>query len=331
MTEKTINIYEKVMFQMIKISNTYKSITDLSLFRNSIINIVRPLFPMSNFEIIKLPEHIYIGQTKILHTCNKNTFRIPNGLGMLIKTNGSNAYRIGKWIDWDSLYGIVVTQFSNGTKYLGEYGINNTPDGNGKHIIPGKLVFDGQYRQGFKQGAGVTAHYLEGTSQIIKISIGYFDMNEPVGVHIESDLVTNTTYKLTYSDLDMTYTKQKCTLFITDINIRSLNLNTYNNIDICQILNTKSIDTTMRELQQQQRKQQQQQLAIDDALEDVEIINDDIEKCKICWDNDINCVILECGHIAMCMDCFNDPNFIKDKGCPICRADIVRVVQTYNS
>ena len=40
--------------------------------------------------------------------------------------------------------------------------------------------------------------------------------------------------------------------------------------------------------------------------------------CKVCWEAEINCVVLNCAHLAMCCTCAEQ----LDK-CPICRADIV--------
>lgn len=50
--------------------------------------------------------------------------------------------------------------------------------------------------------------------------------------------------------------------------------------------------------------------------------------CKICFSSPINCVILECGHLAVCMDCGKE--LLKRHGeCPFCRGIISRVVHTF--
>lgn len=46
--------------------------------------------------------------------------------------------------------------------------------------------------------------------------------------------------------------------------------------------------------------------------------------CKICMDAPINCVILECGHMATCINC---GKVLSE--CPICRQYIVRVVRSF--
>eukprot|EP01104_Vermistella_antarctica_P018251 TRINITY_DN6692_c0_g1_i1.p1 TRINITY_DN6692_c0_g1~~TRINITY_DN6692_c0_g1_i1.p1 ORF type:complete len:353 (+),score=21.89 TRINITY_DN6692_c0_g1_i1:126-1184(+) len=48
--------------------------------------------------------------------------------------------------------------------------------------------------------------------------------------------------------------------------------------------------------------------------------------CKVCMDNPINCVILECGHLCVCMTCGKQCSM-----CPICRSSIRRLVQTFKS
>ncbi|XP_043283382.1 E3 ubiquitin-protein ligase rififylin [Venturia canescens] len=48
--------------------------------------------------------------------------------------------------------------------------------------------------------------------------------------------------------------------------------------------------------------------------------------CKICWDSPIECVILECGHLACCIDCGKQMS-----ECPICRQYVVRVVRFFKA
>ncbi|XP_049805708.1 E3 ubiquitin-protein ligase RNF34 [Schistocerca nitens] len=50
------------------------------------------------------------------------------------------------------------------------------------------------------------------------------------------------------------------------------------------------------------------------------------ELCKICMDAPIECVILECGHMAACMKCGKQLS-----ECPICRQFVVRVVRTFRA
>lgn len=50
------------------------------------------------------------------------------------------------------------------------------------------------------------------------------------------------------------------------------------------------------------------------------------ELCKICMDAPIECVILECGHMATCMKCGKQLS-----ECPICRQFVVRVVRTFRA
>lgn len=50
------------------------------------------------------------------------------------------------------------------------------------------------------------------------------------------------------------------------------------------------------------------------------------ELCKICMDAPMECVMLECGHIATCVQCGKRLN-----ECPICRQYVVRVVRFFRS
>lgn len=54
--------------------------------------------------------------------------------------------------------------------------------------------------------------------------------------------------------------------------------------------------------------------------------NDIDEKfaCKICMEREINCVLLECGHMLTCIPCGR-----KLAECPICRQNITRCVRTF--
>ncbi|XP_019868934.1 E3 ubiquitin-protein ligase rififylin [Aethina tumida] len=48
--------------------------------------------------------------------------------------------------------------------------------------------------------------------------------------------------------------------------------------------------------------------------------------CKLCMDGPLDCVLLECGHIATCIECGK-----KLAECPICRQYVIRVVRTFKA
>lgn len=48
--------------------------------------------------------------------------------------------------------------------------------------------------------------------------------------------------------------------------------------------------------------------------------------CKICMDAPVECVILECGHLATCMACGKQLS-----ECPICRQFVVRIVRIFRA
>lgn len=49
-------------------------------------------------------------------------------------------------------------------------------------------------------------------------------------------------------------------------------------------------------------------------------------KCKVCLENNIDAVILRCGHLALCMSCSRGL-----KKCPICRRNITEVVKIFHA
>jgi hypothetical protein len=50
------------------------------------------------------------------------------------------------------------------------------------------------------------------------------------------------------------------------------------------------------------------------------------ELCKICMDAPVECVMLECGHMATCTACGKQLS-----ECPICRQFVVRIVRTFKA
>ena len=52
----------------------------------------------------------------------------------------------------------------------------------------------------------------------------------------------------------------------------------------------------------------------------------DSELCNICMANSIDCLILECGHMATCLACAKSLSM-----CPICRKQISRIVKAFKS
>ena len=48
--------------------------------------------------------------------------------------------------------------------------------------------------------------------------------------------------------------------------------------------------------------------------------------CKVCMDNWVDCVLLECGHMMTCVECGK-----KLQECPMCRQNISRIVRVFKS
>lgn len=53
---------------------------------------------------------------------------------------------------------------------------------------------------------------------------------------------------------------------------------------------------------------------------------DDKHMCKICWEREVNSVLLDCGHLVACVTCGR-----KLADCPICRQNVVRCVRTFKA
>jgi len=54
--------------------------------------------------------------------------------------------------------------------------------------------------------------------------------------------------------------------------------------------------------------------------------DDDLDNiCKVCFENPIDTVILECGHQVICHDCSKDIGSL----CPLCRGPISKIIKTY--
>ena len=51
---------------------------------------------------------------------------------------------------------------------------------------------------------------------------------------------------------------------------------------------------------------------------------------RVCLQNPREVVLLECGHICLCSDCAVEIMRSRPQ-CPICRADIVRIMPAYLS
>jgi len=83
----------------------------------------------------------------------------------------------------------------------------------------------------------------------------------------------------------------------------------------------------MKEEQSQERKQRRFSSPVPPVQsEPKELGNEDEDLCKICYENKIECVILECGHRILCGKCARLPL----KECPICRKKIIRIVKTFD-
>jgi hypothetical protein len=72
------------------------------------------------------------------------------------------------------------------------------------------------------------------------------------------------------------------------------------------------------------------QTLIDNVRGDINNLNNDEMLCRVCVDNVINCVLLECGHYTMCIECAQAV-YKSSRECPICRQTITRIVHTFRT
>ncbi|ORZ10243.1 hypothetical protein BCR42DRAFT_114938 [Absidia repens] len=97
-------------------------------------------------------------------------------------------------------------------------------------------------------------------------------------------------------------------------------------------LEKKELVTRVQQLIEDEKKLQKERHHVDN---DTSSGNggDDIHEdmvCRICYDSVQNCVFLNCGHMATCIDC--GLKLVESKNeCPICRDSIVRVVRVFRS
>eukprot|EP00455_Lapot_gusevi_P057741 TRINITY_DN9919_c0_g1_i3.p1 TRINITY_DN9919_c0_g1~~TRINITY_DN9919_c0_g1_i3.p1 ORF type:complete len:152 (-),score=24.79 TRINITY_DN9919_c0_g1_i3:15-470(-) len=58
---------------------------------------------------------------------------------------------------------------------------------------------------------------------------------------------------------------------------------------------------------------------------------EDSKRCKMCMDNEINMVMIPCGHRALCSDCASELQQNQKRDCIICCRHWNSVVRTYDS
>lgn len=336
MTEE--ELFESVMSKLMKIRITYKGITDIERFKLGIKNIVRPLFRNNPYKVLRSGNSVYIGTVMIA----SNRMCIPNGIGIQIRYD-NGGYKIGHWERGD-FSGFGICQYQDGSKYIGQLDAHKF-NGPGKSIIPGKSRFEGNWWDGKKNGTGFTYRYKEGTDIIQFICKGNFKDGKYVGWHLESDVIGKNSYIITFDD----YTNEAIDKILLP---RYVPLNELRNMPLSKfkllLPPIVSVSSAVEEMSISTPKNKPKRYKVnlddhddvDDA--DVEIIEDcddcddckvtkETNLCKICFENEIDTTILECGHVAICFECYDNPYFVKKKGCPICRKTITRVVKTYKS
>ena len=104
---------------------------------------------------------------------------------------------------------------------------------------------------------------------------------------------------------------------ISKLSIRTLKqILTENNVAVSGILERSELESRVQTLIQNVRLE---------ALQ----ANEELV-CKICCDNPINCVLLECGHFVTCLECAKKIQETSNE-CPVCRFRIDRIVHTFRA
>lgn len=111
--------------------------------------------------------------------------------------------------------------------------------------------------------------------------------------------------------------------------IIKLNINL---VDFCDSNNTKEITKSILDLNVFEMTNEEKNnliLKLQATLNELKIKYDEEvakNKCKICYENEINTIILECNHRYMCHECYLKCG---DR-CPLCKKEIIHVIKTYN-
>jgi hypothetical protein len=417
------DVYEKVMFQMMNLNVDYKNISDLRDFKLKIRNIIGLLF-RGPFDISRANDYIYIGQAVKEHRPFHSDIMVPHGVGMQIKYDRS--YRIGHWVR-GNIYGYIHCKYPDGSIYHGEFGkTSHQPEGFGMCIQHGKTMYEGGWKDGKKHGEGIIIRFVQGTQKIMYVGKGYFDMNQGVGIHLQTVMEDKTTYIINH-DYD---TKEALPSFIPPASFKRTELSKYQpnppqlngtfRPGNANVVNQRDKAAEIRQRRAKEAVMTPEELKVykakakaetriknkasknggrlktlaefkaeraargkpgklssapapapapvpsgpvsyevnpDDVSEgddsDIEIVedltddenekiklrkikkkkqsddDDDDNTCVICFANEIDCVILECGHLAICFECSKDKSF--KRKCPICRRPIQRVIQTFKA
>lgn len=105
---------------------------------------------------------------------------------------------------------------------------------------------------------------------------------------------------------------------INRINIYKNSLDNIYNVNILDLDKVEIKDFSLYDLKVFKKKLNRLQCIIDDKIQDQ-------ESCKICFTNDIDVILLPCGHSCCCSNC---SQFINKK-CPICRKQVDNLYKIY--
>lgn len=65
---------------------------------------------------------------------------------------------------------------------------------------------------------------------------------------------------------------------------------------------------------------------VDRVVDRVADEKEDKDACKICFEAQADCVMVPCGHLALCHDCGKGR---EDSPCPFCRTNVALVIKVY--
>jgi len=86
-------------------------------------------------------------------------------------------------------------------------------------------------------------------------------------------------------------------------------------------MDLKDLQNFIKDIESASAIARQREIYLKDKME-----NANSNECKICFEAETDCVILECGHQCCCTECGKSL-----KLCPICRKPITRIIPTYRA
>lgn len=158
------------------------------------------------------------------------------------------------------------------------------------------------------------AEYDVYSKQTLQLRLRHPNLEEPLSITLNrdtnnflkelEDLARNAVSEISEQDINIQFVHK--TVIAGTKHSRILS----NSRDICQLSNNEILD--VQNIVSKKRKKKKKKKKKKEKKEKK------IQQCCICLDNDVDCVLLPCGHVTCCMKCVQPQNDSL-KTCPICR------------